>query len=201
MSVVKTVFVVGTKNSGKTTVAEYLVKSLADRGFKVATIKHIHHEFTIDTEGKDTYRMRKAGAKLVVSFSPSEIAMLRPPGDTEKEFGKLSRQMADDGFDFLVIEGFKIISRGAPSVLRILTCKTTDELDSLVQGILPKVDCISGVVSNLIKGDTYRDLPVIKFPQQAKELVSKVVDGCPRPRRTTSSQGRHPSKGVRRTKL
>jgi len=175
----KTIFVFGTKNSGKTTIAEYLVKGLSDRGFTVGTIKHIHHEFTIDTEGKDTYRMRKAGSKLVASFSPSEIALLRAPGDVEEEFVKLSRQMAEDRFDYLVVEGFKVVSVGFSPALRILTCKTAAELDSLVPSVLPDVDCISGVVATSLGSDAYRGLRVVRFPQEAEELLSMVLTGAP----------------------
>jgi molybdopterin-guanine dinucleotide biosynthesis protein MobB len=173
----KTIFVFGTKNSGKTTIAEYLVKGLSDRGFTVGTIKHIHHEFTIDTEGKDTYRMREAGAKLVASFSPSEIALLRAPGDVEEEFVKLSKQLAEDRFDFLVVEGFKVISVGISAVLRILTCKTAAELNSLVPSVLPDVDCISGVVATSLGTNAYRGLRVVRFPQEAEELLRMAMAG------------------------
>lgn len=100
-NIVKIVFIVGTKNSGKTTAAEYIVGELARLGYKVGTVKHIHHEFTIDTEGKDTYRMRKAGASMVVSISPSEVAVMRRPEDEDNEFKKVAQQMSSEGFDFL----------------------------------------------------------------------------------------------------
>jgi molybdopterin-guanine dinucleotide biosynthesis protein MobB len=170
----KTVFVVGTKNSGKTAVAEYLVKRLTEMGFRVGAIKHIHHEFTIDSEGKDTYRMRKAGASLVVSFSPSEIALLRPPGNPKEEFDELSRNMARDGFDFLVVEGFKAMSQDLPSTSRILTCKTTAELDSILHDV-GGYDCISGIVSTIIEGDRYHAIPVIRFPERAEDLIRMIA--------------------------
>ena len=172
---VKIVFVVGTKNSGKTTIAEYIVRNLVDRGYKVATVKHMHHEFTIDTEGKDTYRMRKAGSMMVVSFSPSELAILRPPGNVEEDFGKLSREMADEGFDFLIVEGFKVLSGGVPSVFRIMTCKTKDEVDYLIESSLSTADCISGVVSTQMDAPTYRGIPVVKFPDEGPGLVERIL--------------------------
>jgi molybdopterin-guanine dinucleotide biosynthesis protein MobB len=175
--ITKAVFVVGTKNSGKTTVAEFLVRALAERRFKVAAAKHVHHNFTIDTEGKDTYRMRKAGAEVVASFSPSEVAVLGTPGRLEKEFQGLSKKLSDDGFDFLIVEGFRKMSEKVPSAFRILTCKTTAELDSLLSAENSSYDCISGVVSAAITERSYKDVPVIKFPEQANKLVLKVVGG------------------------
>jgi molybdopterin-guanine dinucleotide biosynthesis protein B len=51
----------GSKNAGKTTVAEFLVERFVRDGLRVAAVKHIHHEFTIDTQGKDTWRLSKKG--------------------------------------------------------------------------------------------------------------------------------------------
>jgi len=45
--------VAGISNSGKTTLIVKLIKELKVRGFRVATIKHSHHDFELDTEGKD----------------------------------------------------------------------------------------------------------------------------------------------------
>ncbi len=57
----KILTVVGTKNTGKTTLVTMLVQELVKRGHKVGTIKHTHHDF--DLEGKDTWKHRKAGAR------------------------------------------------------------------------------------------------------------------------------------------
>ncbi|MCK4434661.1 molybdopterin-guanine dinucleotide biosynthesis protein B, partial [Candidatus Bathyarchaeota archaeon] len=66
--------VVGTKNSGKTTVIEILTKELVKRGYRLAVAKHIPEpSFTIDTEGKDTWRFAEAGAETIVSVASDEI--------------------------------------------------------------------------------------------------------------------------------
>ena len=48
--------VVGWKNSGKTTLLEKLILYLTTEGYKVSSLKHAHHSFDIDFEGKDSYR-------------------------------------------------------------------------------------------------------------------------------------------------
>ena len=53
----KILAVVGTKNTGKTTLVTMLVQELVKRGHQVGTIKHTHHDF--DLEGKDTWKHRK----------------------------------------------------------------------------------------------------------------------------------------------
>ena len=45
--------VAGWKNSGKTTLVTRLIAELTRRGFKVATVKHAHHDFQIDDAETD----------------------------------------------------------------------------------------------------------------------------------------------------
>ena len=53
--------VTGPSEAGKTTLVEELIERLSERG-PVGTVKHIDCEPTLDTEGKDTDRHRRAGA-------------------------------------------------------------------------------------------------------------------------------------------
>ena len=52
----------GSKNTGKTTLTEALVRELSKRGVKVAVIKHDGHDFTPGCSGTDSHRMKAAGA-------------------------------------------------------------------------------------------------------------------------------------------
>ena len=55
--------IIGWKNTGKTGLVERLVTEISARGFSVSTIKHAHHSFDVDHEGRDSYRHRSAGAR------------------------------------------------------------------------------------------------------------------------------------------
>ena len=51
---------VGMSGSGKTVTLEYLIGKLSAEGYKIGSIKHVHHKgFTIDTEGTNTWRYAK----------------------------------------------------------------------------------------------------------------------------------------------
>ena len=98
--------IVGWKNSGKTTLVEKIIKDLVNRGYTASSIKHAHHEFEIDKEGKDSYRHRQAGATQVIVSSENLWAMISSQAyaeDTvlEKLLGKL------DPVDFIIVEGYK----------------------------------------------------------------------------------------------
>ena len=62
---------VGRSNSGKTTLIERLIPELVVAGYRIATIKHAGHGFDLDTEGKDSWRHKRAGASTVIARSPS----------------------------------------------------------------------------------------------------------------------------------
>jgi len=100
------VSIVGRSNTGKTTLIEKLIPELRRRGYRVATIKHNFHGFDIDHEGKDSWRHKKAGARLTVIASPQRIAVIE---DVSKDYelSELRDRYIRD-VDIILSEGFKV---------------------------------------------------------------------------------------------
>jgi molybdopterin-guanine dinucleotide biosynthesis protein MobB len=63
-------------NTGKTTLLEKLVPELKRRGLRVAVVKHDAHEFEIDREGKDSWRMTRAGAAVTAVASATKAVLM-----------------------------------------------------------------------------------------------------------------------------
>jgi molybdopterin-guanine dinucleotide biosynthesis protein B len=99
------VSIVGTSDSGKTTLIEKLVPELVRRGYKIATIKHDVHGFEVDREGKDSWRHKQAGAHTVVISSPHKLALIRDV-DHDAELAELRDKYIQD-VDIILSEGFK----------------------------------------------------------------------------------------------
>lgn len=95
--------------TGKTTLLEQLIPRLIDRGYRIGLIKHGHHEFDIDTPGKDSYRLRKAGASRVMVASAQRWALINENSTVaeEPDLAILLRQFDDSDIDLLLVEGFK----------------------------------------------------------------------------------------------
>jgi len=74
---VPVIAVVGKSGSGKTTLLTRLIQELKQRGFRVGAIKHSHHPFDLDRQGKDSWRLLQAGAEGVAFASSSQVAVLR----------------------------------------------------------------------------------------------------------------------------
>ena len=70
----KTIAVIGWKNSGKTTLVSNLVKFFDSKNINVGVIKHAHHSFDIDHPNTDSYKIRKSGAYKTTIISENRLA-------------------------------------------------------------------------------------------------------------------------------
>ena len=94
--------IVGWSGSGKTTLLEALLPALKRRGLRVAVVKHDVHGFDIDQQGKDTWRLSRAGADVVAIESAERAAvMLNRPVSPCELVGRIR------DVDLILTEGFK----------------------------------------------------------------------------------------------
>ncbi|WP_115853300.1 molybdopterin-guanine dinucleotide biosynthesis protein B [Kushneria indalinina] len=94
--------------TGKTTLLEALLPALRSSGLNVAVIKHAHHDFDVDVPGKDSHRLRTAGAAPMLVASGKRFAlMMETPGQEEPCLLTLLDQVLMLGPDLVLIEGFK----------------------------------------------------------------------------------------------
>lgn len=99
------VAIVGRSGSGKTVLLERLIPELKGRGFSVAVVKHTHHQFEIDEPGKDSWRLKKAGASTVVITGEKRLATIMDL-DKEVSLGKI-RQRFLKKVHIIFVEGFR----------------------------------------------------------------------------------------------
>jgi molybdopterin-guanine dinucleotide biosynthesis protein B len=98
--------VAGWKNSGKTTLMVGLIGELARRGYAISVIKHAHASFEIDHQGRDSFKMREAGACQVALSSPRRFAVMRELGGSpEMSFAEILAYAGP--CDLVLVEGFK----------------------------------------------------------------------------------------------
>ena len=98
---------VGSSGAGKTTLMEHLISLFKDRGLRVSTVKHTHHSVEIDHQGKDTWRMKKAGSFEAVLVSDSEMSLQRTfEQNSQMSVHEVIANMFE-GVDWVFVEGFK----------------------------------------------------------------------------------------------
>jgi molybdopterin-guanine dinucleotide biosynthesis protein B len=98
--------IAGWKKSGKTTLAVRLIAELTRRGYRVASVKHAHHDFQIDGGHTDSARHRQAGAAEVAIVSGRRWAIVHElEGEGEPDFADVLAWLAPA--DIVVVEGYK----------------------------------------------------------------------------------------------
>jgi molybdopterin-guanine dinucleotide biosynthesis protein B len=96
----------GYSGSGKTTLIEQLIVRFRQAGLRVSVLKHAHHAFDIDHEGKDSWRHRKAGAFEVIVASDQRFAKMRDYElPRQHSVHELLAELSD--CDWVFVEGFK----------------------------------------------------------------------------------------------
>lgn len=100
--------VVGHSGSGKTSLLEQLIPLLTGSGLRVSLIKHAHQGFDMDKPGKDSHRLRTAGAQQVMIASAQHWALLADtPEQEEPDLEALLAQLDQGSLDLILLEGFK----------------------------------------------------------------------------------------------
>jgi molybdopterin-guanine dinucleotide biosynthesis protein B len=127
---------------------ERLIAELTGRGYRVCAIKHAHENFDIDQPGRDSYRLREAGARRVLLSSPKRWALMHElGGDPEVPLDQLLGEAA--GFDLVLVEGYKRepfpkieirrdggasrqpLAGSAPQIVAIASDRPSEEVDDL----------------------------------------------------------------------
>ena len=98
--------IAGYSGSGKTTLVVSLIPEIRRRGLTVSTVKHTHHNVSIDRKDSVTRRLRDAGAIDVVVAAIDHWALMHEHrGAPEPSLEDLAARMKP--VDILLVEGFK----------------------------------------------------------------------------------------------
>lgn len=131
---------VGRSNSGKTTLLEHLISLLAQRGYRVAVIKHTcHRDVETDLPGTDTRRLWDTAATHTAFFTPERVVhthryVVEP---------SLEQVLAGVyGVDVILLEGYK--GGTLPKIEVVRAARDPDLLPDL-QGRIACVTDVAGL--------------------------------------------------------
>ena len=101
----------GWSGSGKTTLSTKLIGNFTKIGINVGTLKHAHHKFDIDKPGKDSYNLRKAGARPMVISSKERFALIQENDQNDEkslfEMLEIFAKSPLNKCDIIIVEGSK----------------------------------------------------------------------------------------------
>lgn len=166
---------VGRSGSGKTVTLEYIISQLSAQGYRIGSIKHVHHKgFTMDKEGTNTWRYAKAGAKVIVAISPEEVAIIKKTELALNELDQMTSLIENEKLDILFIEGFHSLVAKRTDVAKIITAKNQEGLEETLEGTVEPILAISGFISTTTPMKAFREIPIIRIPQEGQKLVALV---------------------------
>lgn len=99
--------ITGYSGSGKTTLLEKLLPALMAQGLSVSVIKHSHHNAWVDKPGKDSWRMKEAGATQVIMACDQRWALMTETPAQTVDLAYLAQQFDATLTDLILVEGFK----------------------------------------------------------------------------------------------
>jgi molybdopterin-guanine dinucleotide biosynthesis adapter protein len=155
----------GPSGAGKTRLLVRLIPALERRGLRVGALKHAGHAHPLDRPGKDSARLRRAGAVAVAVQGPAELALFGPA--IRGGARALARLLPP--VDLVLAEGFKrealprleVHRRGAS---RAFLCSRDPRVVAVVGDEVPP-----------------RDLPLFR-PAQVEALAEFLVERFRLPR-------------------
>lgn len=165
--------VVGGKKSGKTTAIEILIKKLAERGHKIAAIKHIPEpNFTIDQEGKDTWKYAQAGATEIIGVSAHEIVTIEKTDFKKELLTEILRKCRKN--DVVFLEGFKDLIARNKSIFKIVVLNSERQAAEDLKVFEP-ILAFTGPYHLQTSGKRPSYVDILKSPDKLADLVEKLI--------------------------
>lgn len=94
--------------TGKTTLLTQIIPLLCEHGLRLGLLKHSHHLFEVDHSGKDSFRLRHAGAsQLVLASASRTVVMAQHEGSEIPRLDDFLQRLEDDELDLILVEGYK----------------------------------------------------------------------------------------------
>lgn len=169
------IVVVGASGSGKTTTIEYLISRLFEDGFKIGSVKHIHHvDFSMDTKGTDTWRHTHAGTKMTVAIAPQEITMIKKTDTSKYGLDDVIRLFDKEGLDVILVEGFHALAAKRKDLAKIIVAKNQKDLERRLEGTAPPILAITGRVARNKMELSNLKIPIINLEKDGDLLVNLI---------------------------
>lgn len=153
--------------TGKTTLLKQMIPLLKQRQIRVGLIKHTHHDMDVDTPGKDSYELRKAGADQTLVASNNRWALMtETPEQPPLDLQYLASRFDTGKVDIILVEGFKHEPISKIILYREEVGKPLEDMldefviaiasDRPITGNVPRLDlndpeCIADFIGNWLK--------------------------------------------------
>ncbi|MHA1836268.1 MAG: molybdopterin-guanine dinucleotide biosynthesis protein B [Candidatus Odinarchaeia archaeon] len=156
--------VLGTKDTGKTTLMIKLINHFTAKGFKILSAKHVSHkDIQVDTPNTDSYKLKQAGSKIVFLLTPQTTVIFKNTNETEFNLNIIDA-LASKEIDLILLEGFSKWVKNNPNIGKII-CYTD----------IKEKEKIEKTISQPIIG-YYSYNTVSKQEEKLNQLINKILN-------------------------
>ena len=168
--------IIGSSGSGKTTMLEYLISRLSAEKLKVAAMKSMHHGFTVDPKGKDTWKYSDAGASVTVGVSPDSTVIIKKRESAFYDISQVINQVVDESPDIILLEGFTSLIAKDDTIRKIVAAKDKEDLMRTLEGTVGPILAIGGNISLTNDYPVDWEIPLIVIEKNGELLVKMIMD-------------------------
>ena len=160
----KIIGITGYSGSGKTTLLTKVIALLVEQGFKVATLKHAHHDIEFDIPGKDSYKLRKAGSLQTIVACNNRYALIHETPDKSIDLQTLINHFSD--VDIILIEGFK-----DETIPKIMCHRSANQKPLFIDNFTVAIACDKPIKTNLPNLNINEPSQIAEFIKSYFELT------------------------------
>ncbi len=168
--------IIGSSGSGKTTLIMYLISRLSAEKLKVAAMKSMHHSFTVDPRGKDTWKYSDAGASVIVGVSPDSTVIIKKRESAFHDIRQVINQVVDESPDIILLEGFTSLIAKDDTIRKIVAAKDKEDLMRTLEGTVGPIMAIGGNISLTNDYPVDWSIPLIEIEKNGDLLVKMIME-------------------------
>ncbi len=168
--------IIGSSGSGKTTLLRYLISRLSAEKLKVAAMKSMHHGFTVDPKGKDTWKYSDAGASVIVGISPDSTVIIKKRESPFHDISQVINQVVDESPDIILLEGFTSLVAKDDTIKKIVAAKDEGDLMRTLEGTVGPILAIGGNISLTNEYPVDWSIPLIEIEKNGELLVKMIME-------------------------
>jgi molybdopterin-guanine dinucleotide biosynthesis protein B len=167
--------IIGSSGSGKTTFLVKLIKLLTEKGVSVAAAKHMHHRFTVNPQGKDTWKFFKAGATLIGAITPENIVLMKEK-QVELSVQNIVNMFQDEKPDLILLEGFHSMVAKNTQIYKIVSAKNLQDLYHTLEGTMDPIIAITGSITKSRTSIPGLTIPFIVAETDITHIIKLIMD-------------------------
>ena len=121
-----------------------------------------------------------------MAISPEEIDIIKKTTLELDSLDQVTALLEQEKLDVVFIEGFHSLIAKRKDVPKIITAKDQRGLEQTLEGTIPPIIAVAGIVAKNSNSPTYNSIPIIRVPEDGEKLVELIKKQLPQVKKTAN---------------